>query len=413
MPRFSYRAKNLKGEEENGILESESIAELARTLRQKGYFLVSTQESGRGIEGRKKGFTISQLNIFEKFIGVSLADKLFFTRNLEIMIRTGVSLPRAFEILAAQVRNRRFKKALGAISEKIIKGQTLSESLGDFPDIFSSLYRETLKVGEETGKLEDTLKILTKQIEREYSLRSKVKTAMVYPLMVSAMAFLIGALMMVFAVPKLKEAFEQLNVELPFTTKLILSFAGFLTEKWLLSFFIGGGMIFLFFFALRTERGKMIKDKILLKTPIISKITKQTNSALCLRILSSLLKAGVPIVQSLRVTSGALGNFYFRKSLEESAKVVEKGKRISQALAPYENLYSNMVLQMMEIGEETGETSEVLEKLADFYEEEVANATEKLSSIVEPVMILIIGGAVGFFAVSMMQPMFSVMGGIK
>lgn len=394
-------------------MESESIAELARTLRQKGYFLVSTQESGRGIEGRKKGFTISQLNIFEKFIGVSLADKLFFTRNLEIMIRTGVSLPRAFEILAAQVRNRRFKKALGAISEKIIKGQTLSESLGDFPDIFSSLYRETLKVGEETGKLEDTLKILTKQIEREYSLRSKVKTAMVYPLMVSAMAFLIGALMMVFAVPKLKEAFEQLNVELPFTTKLILSFAGFLTEKWLLSFFIGGGMIFLFFFALRTERGKMIKDKILLKTPIISKITKQTNSALCLRILSSLLKAGVPIVQSLRVTSGALGNFYFRKSLEESAKVVEKGKRISQALAPYENLYSNMVLQMMEIGEETGETSEVLEKLADFYEEEVANATEKLSSIVEPVMILIIGGAVGFFAVSMMQPMFSVMGGIK
>jgi len=163
---------------------------------------------------------------------------------------------------------------------------------------------------------------------------------------------------------------------------------------------------------LRSKKTVKIKSLILLKIPAICKITKTANSALTLRTLSSLLAAGVPIVRSLEIASGALKNYYFKLSLTESAKFVEKGGKLSDSLKKYENIYSPIVMQMMEVGEETGETPQVLGKLAEFYEEEVAISTKKLSSVIEPFLILIIGGVVGFFAISMMQPMFSMTGGI-
>ena len=408
--RYFYKAKNLKGKEKSGILAAESSTHLARILREKGYFLISSRVEE---EVKKKGkLEFSKLNIFEKLIGVSLTEKLFFTKNLEVMIRTGIPLPRAFEILSTQAKSKKFKRALQVISEKIIKGENLSDSLAVFPEIFSALYQETLRIGEETGKLEDSLRILSLQMEREYSLKSKIKTAMVYPILVLSMAAMIGILMMIVVVPKLKAAFEELNIALPLTTRIILSFADFLTKKWPLVVLTVAFLSFILIMLLRSEKGGKLKSKLSLKIPIVSKIVKQTNSALALRTLSSLLKAGVPIVRSLEVAAGALTNFYFKKSLKEAAKIVEKGKKVSEALASYQSLYSPMVLQMMEVGEETGETAGVLEKLADFYEEEVAESTQKLSAIIEPVLIMIVGGVVGFFAISMMQPLFSVMGGM-
>ena len=162
----------------------------------------------------------------------------------------------------------------------------------------------------------------------------------------------------------------------------------------------------------RTEKGKKLKSSLLLKVPIICKIVKETNSSLALRILSSLLKAGVPIVRALEITSGALSNFYFKESLIKTSKIVEKGGKVSEALKPYKNLYSPMVLEMMEIGEETGETSEILEGLANFYEEEATDSLDRLSSIIEPVLILVIGGIVGFFAISMLKPIFNITKGL-
>jgi type IV pilus assembly protein PilC len=411
MPTYFYKAKNLKGEEKSGVLVAQDERHLARVLRKKGYFLVSVEREESAKE--KKKFEISKLILFQNLFGVPLAEKLFFTRNLEVMIRTGVPLPRAFEILASQAKNQKFKNALLQISQDIIKGKALSEALGAFGEIFPTLYQETLKVGEETGKVEDALSILSLQMEREHALKSRIKTAMVYPTIVLCMTFAIGIFMMVFAVPKLKAAFEELNVELPFTTRVILSFADFFSFHWPLALLIGAGLIFVGLSVARSKKGGRFKSKIALKIPILSKIVRETNSALALRTLSSLLAAGVPIVRGLKVASGALTNFYFKKSLLEASKIVEKGGKLSQALKPYQDLYSPMVLQMMEVGEETGETSRVLEELANFYEEEVTNALQKLSSVIEPILIMIIGGVVGFFAVSMFQPMFSIMGGIR
>lgn len=409
MPSYFYQAKSLEGKEESGSLIAKNERQLARTLRKKGYFLISAQVAG---EEKKEKFKLARLNIFDKLIGVPFREKLFFTRNLEVMVRTGVPLPRAFKILAQQTKSKKFSEALKKISEEIIKGKNISSALNSFPGIFSSLFRETLKVGEETGRLEDSLGVLAKEMEREYTLRSRVKTAMVYPLVILSTTFAIGILMMVVAVPKLKVAFEELKVELPFSTRMILGGADFLTEKWWLALLLVFALVVAVVMGLKSKKGGKIWDTIVLKIPVVSNIVRQTNTALCLRILGSLLKAGVPIVRALEVASGALTNFYFKRSLSEAAETIKKGGKLSQALKNYEEIYSPMVLQMMEVGEETGETSEILEKLADFYEEELSNATQKLSSIIEPVLILIIGGVVGFFAISMMQPLFSIMGGM-
>jgi len=409
MPRYFYQAKSLEGKEESGSLIAKNEHQLARALRKKGYFLISAQVAG---EEKKEKFKLAKLNIFEKLMGVPFQEKLFFTRNLEVMIRTGVPLPSAFVILAQQTKSKKFSEALKKISEKIIKGESISGALSSFPGIFSTLFRETLKVGEETGKLEDSLKVLAVEMEREYTLRSRVKTAMIYPLVILCTTFAIGILMMIVAVPKLKVAFEELNIELPLTTRMILGGADFLIKKWWLALLIIFALVLASVLGLRSKKGGKLWDTIVLKIPIVSNIVRQTNSALCLRILGSLLRAGVPVVRALEVTSGALSNFYFKHSLSEAAETIKKGGRLSQALRAYEEIYSPMVLQMMEVGEETGETSEILEKLADFYEEELTEATKRLSSIIEPILILIIGGVVGFFAISMMQPLFSVMGGM-
>jgi type IV pilus assembly protein PilC len=404
MPTYFYKAKNLEGEEETGILNAKNSSELAKVLRKKKYFLTYIKENK---EEKEKTFSFN-LDFLDRFFSIPLTERLFFTKNLRVMIKTGVPLPRSFKILSVQAKNSKFKRALKIISEKISKGKSLSESLGFFPEIFSDLYRETLKIGEETGGLEESLKILDNQMQREHDLKSKIKTAMAYPMIVLIMTLLIGAFMMIFAVPNLKVAFEELNVQLPLSTKIFLSSADFLIKNWLgfaLTIFI---LILILIAYFRTEKGKKLKSGLLLKAPVISKIVKETNSSLSLRILSSLLKAGVPIVRSLEITSGALSNFYFKESLINASKIVEKGGKISESLKSYKNLYSPMVLEMMEIGEETGETSEILEGLANFYEEEATGSLDRLSSIIEPVLILVIGGVVGFFAISMLQPIFNI-----
>jgi len=405
MAEYFYKAKNLKGEKKDGVLEAEDQHQLVSTLKQQGYFLLSCKR-----EAQKQNFF--KFNFLSQLFSIPLTEKLFFTRNLTVMTRTGVSLVRAFDILACQTKNKKFKKVLIDISRKIQKGNSLSKALSFYPKIFPPLYQETVKVGEETGELEKSLTVLSEQMERSHDLKSKIKSAMVYPLVVVCMLFGIGIFMMVFAVPKIREAFVDMKIELPVTTRAILAFADFAKEKWPLVLVIIGILVVVIMLVSKRKKGGKFVSGVLLKIPIISKIVRQANSALTLRTLSSLMAAGVPIVRSLNICSGALNNFYFQESLKKAAEVVEKGEKLSKALRPYEKIYSPMVLQMMEVGEETGETADVLKKLAEFFEGEVSESTQRLSSVLEPFLMLIVGIIVGFFVVSMMQPMFGMMGGM-
>lgn len=406
MAQYFYTAKSFKGELKAGTLEAKDKKDLSRTLREEGYVLIKADLQGE----EKKGKLEISLPFFG---GVSLTEKMMFTKNLQVMISAGVSLPRSLSILSDQSRNKKFKKALNEIMENINKGEGFSENLKKYPEIFSELFASMVKVGEESGTLEDVLKNLTFQMGREHDLRSKIKGAMVYPAVIICAMIGIGTLMLIMVVPKLAETFIELEIELPPTTKLVIGLGNFLATKWYLVLILIIVSLFLLGRMLKTRGGKRIFDRLALKIPVISSIIKETNSAQTLRTLSSLIVSGIPIVQALNIVAGALGNVYFKEAILASMEKVRKGEKLSLALKPYQNLYLPMVIQMIEIGEETGQTSEILAKLADFYEEEVTNATKNLSAIIEPMLMLVIGGAVGFFAISMIQPIYSMLGAIK
>ena len=213
-------------------------------------------------------------------------------------------------------------------------------------------------------------------------------------------------------VPKLAETFEELGVELPLTTRAVIFLGTFLAEKWYLFILIIIAFIVLLRLASKKREGKRIIDTLLLKLPIVSNLVKKTNSAATVRTLSSLIKAGVPIVRALSIVAGTLGNIYYREALGEAAEKVKKGEKLSEVLRPYKALYPFIVFQMVEVGEETGETAKLLAKLADFFGEEIGNETKNIVSVIEPVLMIIIGATVGFFAISMVQPMYSMLGAL-
>ena len=411
MPRYFYTAKSFQGESKSGTLEAKNESELARILRQEGFVLISA--ALEDVKKRKFGLSRVVGGWRSFFAGVGLKEKMFFTRNLQVMIASGLSLPRALKTLSEQTKNKKFKKVLKEIDEEVVRGKSFSEALFHHPDIFSELFQNMIKVGEESGTLDEVLKVLTLQMEREADLMSKIKGALIYPAVIVCAMVGIGILMLIMVVPKLAQTFKELNIELPFTTKLVISLGTFLAEKWFLAILIIFLLLISFRMILKTKGGKRMMDILLLKLPIISSLVKKTNAARTVRTLSSLISAGVPIVRSLDITSGALGNFYFKKAIAEAAEKVKKGEKLSESLRPYQDIYPLVVIQMIEVGEETGETADILAKLADFFEEEVGSATKNLASVIEPVLMLFVGGAVGFFAISMIQPMYSMLGAIK
>jgi len=405
MPNYSYLAKSLDGEEKSGQVEANDMHQLAKNLKAQGFILIKAFLEE---EGKKKGLSIS----FSFLSGVSLTEKLMFTRNLKVMVASGLSLPRSLQVLSLQAKNQKFKNALLDIREEVVKGKNFSDALGKYPGIFSELFQNMIKVGEETGNMENVLKILTKQIEREHELKSKIQSAMMYPAVIICAMVGIGILMLIMVVPKLAETFEELEIELPITTKIIIGLGTFLADRWYLFILLIFILISLFWAVLKNKKAKKILDSISLKIPVISVLVKKTNSASTVRTLSSLITAGVPIVRSLEIISNTLGNVYYKEAMLVSSEKVAKGEKLSDALMPYEDIYPPIVLQMIKVGEETGETSAILGKLAEFFEDEVGNATKNLVSIIEPVLMLVVGGAIGFFAISMVQPMYSMLGGI-
>ena len=408
MSKYFFTAKSQKGENYSDYREAKDEQDLARILRQEGYILISTVE-----EGSKKKRDLKFWRGFFSFGGVSLKDKMMLTRNLRVMISAGISIPRTLKTLAEQSESKRLKKALIEISETIVKGENFSDSLAAYPGIFSQLFCSMIKVGEESGTLEKNLDILAKQMEREHALRSKITEAMMYPSVIVLAMIGIGALMLVMVVPKLAKTFEELEAELPITTKIVIGLGTFLAEKWYVAIFLLVIFLLLIKVFLKTRKGKIILDTALLKLPVISAIVKKTNAAHTVRTLSSLISAGVPLIRSLEIVSETLGNSFYKTAIITSLEKVKKGEKLSAALGLYGHLYPLTVIQMIEVGEETGETSSILEKLGEFFEEEVSQATKNLAAVIEPVLMLVIGGAVGFFAISMVQPMYSMLQSIK
>jgi type IV pilus assembly protein PilC len=344
--------------------------------------------------------------------GISTTDKIMFSHNLAVMIETGLSPVQAFQSLAEQTENPKFKKIISQIGEKIRQGQSLSNSLANYPKIFSPFYINMVRLGEAEGKLSRILKILAKQMEKDHELIKKVKGAMLYPGIVATVLLGIGILMMLVVIPKLNDFFNELGMELPLTTRAAIEISNFLKNNLILCLL---GIIVVFILIKLISKIKMLK-KIThffhLHLPILGPLTKKINLARFARALNSLTESGMSMAKSLETIAKVLNNFWFRQTLLNAAREIRRGKGLSQSLNKYKKLYSPMTIQMINTGEETGRLSEVLEKLADFYEKEVDYTIKNLSSVLEPAIIIIIGAAVAFLAISIIQPIYSIMGRI-
>lgn len=398
MALYKFTAKSFRGDLKSGDLEAGSEKELAEILRNEGYILISAAEKQK----KRAGFNFA--------LGkVSIGQKLMLTRNLRVMIASGVSLPRALQTLSNQTGNKILKKALEDIKKDILKGESLSQSIEKHPKIFSDLFCSMIRVGEETGSLEKSLLILSQHLERSHQIRSKVKGALMYPIVVVSAMIIIGIVMLIKVVPQLNEAFKNIGVDLPPLTKMIIGSGEFMAKNWHFIFLIFLLLIFVFNIFKRKEPVKKIKDKIFIKLPIFKNLIKKINTAYAARTISSLVSGGVSIVETLKIASSSTNNYFFQRSLLIASDAVKKGKKLSEIMGGFSDLYSPVFIQMLQVGEETGKTSEILSQLADFLEEEVTNTAQNLSSIIEPVLLLIVGAVIGVFAVSMIQPIYSMM----
>lgn len=398
MVDYLYTAKSLDAKIINGTLAAEDMHELSKMLKNEGLFLI------RAVPKDEKKKKWSSISFSRK---VSSTEKILFTKNLSTMMATGLSLVKSFDVLANQAKNKRFKNVLSAAKEQINKGKSMSSALADYPDVFSEFFLSMIKVGEEAGTSEEVLKNLSLQMEKEHKLKSGVQGAMIYPIIVLSLLLVVGIIVAVVVLPRLKQFFSGLNAEIPFYTKMLINFGEFTTKQWPLLIIIPVVLIFLLISALKTKKGKWLKDTILLKVPVISSLVKENNCAIMIRSLSSLLSSGVPLARSLEVTSGTLGNFYFKEAVNGALDSVQKGGSLSKALSLHKHIFPYGAIEMVEVGEETGKTSVVLKTLAEFYEEEVISATAKLSAIIEPALIIFLGLVVSFFAFSIIEPMYS------
>jgi type IV pilus assembly protein PilC len=404
VPTYSFSAKSISGQTKTGSQEAASETELAHTLRDEGFVLTSFRLVGPAVQAKR-----SLLSILPSIRRVPLIEKVVFAQHLAVMVGAGLSLNRALEALGLQTKNKKLSEVIKGLNEDIKKGNNLADALSKYPKIFSELFINMVRVGESAGNLEEVLRLLSDQMKKDHDLQSRVKSAMIYPGVILIAMIGIGAIMMVTIVPKLSAVFAELNIQLPFTTQVIIGISDFLLHYWI--FVILGIIIFIPVFRtiLKTKTGKKTLDLTIINLPIFGNIIKKVNSARLARTLSSMIKSGIPIVQALKIASGTLGNYLFKHSLVYASEEVQKGQSLSLAMKKYSKIYPPIVSQMIEVGEETGSLEEILAKLADFYEEDVVNITKGLTSIIEPILMIIIGAAVGFFAVSMLQPMYSMM----
>lgn len=410
MPTFVYEARSPAGHEKTGTADAASVKELAQTLHTDGYLLVSAKETAAAAHPDTS--SREALGWFYRIQRVKLADKIMFARNLGVMIGAGLSLTRALTVLGMQTDNRKLRWALERVGEAVNRGEALAEGLAQHPSIFNELFVNMVRVGETAGNLEEVLRLVARQLQKEYDLSSRVRGAMIYPAVVLAVMLIVGGVMMVVVVPKLVEVFKDLDVELPVTTRIIIATSAFLQQFWYAVLLGLVGAIFGLRWWRKTPAGKRVLDWFWLALPIIGPLMRKVNAARFARTFGSLIESGVSVVQALDITSRTLTNHYYRESLAAAGESVVKGGAVSEALARDPDLYPPLVTQMMNVGEETGSTTDILHRVALFYEAEVARTSKNLSTIIEPVLMVAIGAAVGLFAVSMIQPMYSLVSGL-
>lgn len=400
MASFEYTALNKDSHSVNGTIEANSKAAAAQLLTKQGYRPLLVKE-------KRSGFDPNNIQIsFLTSKKVKTKDLVVFTRQLATMINAGVPLVRSLNTLGEQTDSATLRDVIAKVAKDVESGYAFADSLEKHPKVFGSIYTNMVRAGETGGILDDILKRLAFQQEKDASIKKKIRSASAYPTVLLFITIIAFFALMTFVVPRIGQIVTDLagdDASLPIQTRMLLALSDFLRNFWYIFLlgFIAAGFAFRRYTS--TAKGKYNWHRLLLKIPVVKTIITKVAIARFARIFSSLMAAGVSVIDSINVTAEAIGNKVIEKELKEASKSVTAGKQLSEPLAA-SSLFPPIVSQMMSVGEETGQTDTVLVKVADFYEEEVDALVDGLSSIIEPVMIVVMGAMVGLIAASVIGP---------
>ena len=394
MPIFAYTVKNKLGTTIGGNVDARNQEVAVNLLKSQGYTVVDITEKSSGI-----------IDKLLDFRGVPHGEIVTFTRQLSTMISAGLPISRALEVLSNQSENKNLRKVITEVLKSVEGGSSLSGAFGMHPKVFSNTYLSLVRAGESSGKLDIILKKLADNMEADRELNAKFKSAMVYPGIVMIAMGGVFIILMVFVIPKLSSMYIDMQVELPFVTKLMISFSNFMVKYIYLVLIMIFGVFLVIRSFLTSEKGRDFISEIIIKVPVFGKITLQKDFASFSRTLSLLIGAAVPIVDALNIVSHTMSSMSLKNAIREAAKQVEKGNSLSSYFKSTDS-FPSLLGQMAGVGEETGKMDEVLERVAVYYEGEVNNLVKGLSSALEPIILVLLGGMVGFLIISIITPIY-------
>lgn len=337
---------------------------------------------------------------------IKIEEKMFLARYLALILKAGLPITRGFELLIKQSQNKYLKKCLKEILEDITSGKLMSESMSKYPKIFDNLFISMIKSAESAGNLEEVLETLAEELKKSGEFKSKVRGAMIYPIIIVIMMILITNFMVFFIFPKILKFYSSLNVKIPGSAKILINIVQFSTQN--IFYILGGLIIFItiFFLWSKTKNGRMFIDWLFINLPILGNISKKVYTVQFLRTLSSLLQAGIPTPKALEIAATTINSSYYYESIMIFAEGIRQGKKLSEMIEKY-NIYPPITSEIINVGEETGQLSYMLKQLYEFIESEVNNILDNLSKIIEPILMIILAVIVGFIAVATVQLIYA------
>lgn len=400
MPLYTYKAKDKKGKVVEDVVKSSSKKEAANILKADELQILTIKDLDSGFSSLFSG-------------GISVSEKAAFCRFMATMLRAGLPIPEALEIIRQETESKKLKQVLFDASFHIRKGETLSSVFADYGDEFDSVFLTMVKAGEESGTLEQSFDYLGEQLLASYELTQKVKSSLMYPAVIVAAMIANAFIMLGFVLPKMSDVFLELNVELPTVTRYLLTFGKTIGENLAITFGVFFAIIFLLvlLFVIRPTRKAIFS--FLVKLPLISKVMEQLDAARFGRTLSTLLKSGVPIIAALDVSTDVIRRPKLREEARSFSEGVSKGESLSDILLKSGTSFPVTMIQTIKAGEKTGSLEIVLEELAGFYEMEVDYSLKRATALLEPLLMLAIGIAVGVMVVLLITPIYSIVGGLE
>lgn len=400
---FKYKAINESGAETEGSIDAVNIDIAISSLQRRGFVITTIKpaDDEGGLLGR-------EISLFER---IKNKDVVILSRQISTLFSAQVSALRIFKLLAAEIENKALRKRIYEVSEDIQGGSTISGALAKHPKVFSSFYVNMVKAGEESGKLDETFAYLADYLDRNYEVSSKVKNALIYPAFVIVTFIAVMALMLTVVIPKISSIIEDSGQDIPIYTKIVIGLSNLLVDfgPFILVLLAVGGFL-LFRFA-RTDSGKSVFARVTLDFPYIGDLYKKLYLSRISDNLNTMLSSGIPMLKALDLTANVVDNRIYEDIMRQTLEAVKGGSALSDAVAKYPEM-PGILVQMIRVGEETGELGNILKTLAHFYQREVINAVDTLVDLIEPVMIVLLGLGVGFLLASVLIPIYNISSGI-